>query len=376
MHSDSDAATASNWLLDNPEITRTYFRQLTTIIKQLCQITSQQISHTNTLDDQVTLNYLKELKNSYEALSSKYLLNGQVNHRQTSHLLINPTDSGQPVRQTLLEMGLDYHSRAKLINKYSPIHELKQQLVDYCLQQKKVSRDIQYEIAQQHYHQLLDNDSLFFASNTPRLHAIEKSEAYAADSQRYFMHWAVYDTSKHIPNIYLLYFDAPPSLNLTEDDAAWQKLIDHLLGQSLSTLKLVTIATELDKQFPLIHPKLLKRIHVGPLYLNHMTQHNQAVQSLFEYGPADKCWLFAWSVESLFSKGNSEVAKGFFGRQQKQVYHIDHHDVDAFEAGASAVEQSIILPYEAYQLLAEMPDNPLHNVNKYIVSTDGHLIYL
>ncbi|MCX4029102.1 hypothetical protein H0A36_17045 [Endozoicomonas sp. SM1973] len=376
MHADSKPPTAQNWLLDTPEATRTYFWQLNTILKQLCQITSQQISHGNTLDDQVTLDYLKRLKNSFIALSAKYQLNGQVNHRQTSHLLVNPTDSGQPVRQTLLEMELDYDNRAELVNKYPPIDELKQQLIDYCLQQKKISRDIQYEIAQQQYHQLLDSNTLFFSSNTPKLHQIASNEGEAANNQRYFMHWAVYDASKHIPNIYLLYFDTSSPLNLTEDDATWQKLIDHLLSQSLSTLKLVTIASELDKQFPLIHPKLLKRIHIGPLYLNNMTQHNQAVQDLFNHAPIDKRWLFAWSVESLFSKGISEVAKGFFGRQQKQVYHIDHHDFDAFEAGASAVEQSIILPYEAFQLLAEMPDNPLHDVNKYIVSADGHLIYM
>ncbi|WP_163834272.1 hypothetical protein [Spartinivicinus ruber] len=376
MHSDSDAATAHNWLLDSPATTRAYFKQLTTIIRQLCQITSQQISHSDNLDDQVTLDYLKALKNSFIALSAKYQLNGLVNHRQTSHLLVNPTDSGLPVRQTLLEMELDYGNRAALTSKYLPISELKQQLVDYCLQQKKISRDLQYEIAQQEYHQLLESDTLFYPSNSPRLHQIAKHETESSGTQHYFMHWAVYDTSKHIPNIYLLYFDTSHPLNLTEDNAAWQKLVDHLLNQSLSTLKLVTIATELDKQFPLIHPKLLKRIHVGPLYLNNMTQHNQAVQSLFNHAPNDKRWLFAWSVESLFSKGISEVAKGFFGRQQKQVYHVDHHDSDAFEAGASAVEQSIILPYEAYQLLAEMPENPLHNVNKYIVSATGHLIYM
>ena len=63
--------------------------------------------------------------------------------------------------------------------------------------------------------------------------------------------------------------------------------------------------------------------------------------------------MLAWTVESLASKGIEYVRTGLFGQVQKEIYQVDGHTMDTFEAGSSSVERYMVLPLEAYQTLQE-----------------------
>jgi len=149
-----------------------------------------------------------------------------------------------------------------------------------------------------------------------------------------------------------------------------------MLNQSLSSLKLVTIATGIDQDFPTVHPKSLKRIHVGPLYSNTFTEHSSELQEILT-DHADEPgydWVLAWTVESLASKGIEYVRTGLFGQVQKEIYQVDGHTLDTFEAGSSAVQRYMVLPLEAYQTLQDYGPERFADVHKFVVGPDGEVM--
>ena len=185
--------------------------------------------------------------------------------------------------------------------------------------------------------------------------------------------WAVYDSHRNMPNIYLLGLEDSGDQLLQSDEKRWQRLVEHLTAQSLSTLKLLTIARGIDKDFPDVHPKRLRRIHFGPMYSNRYTRHADVVQDLLsEPEPgSEQDWIFCWTVETLRSKGTTTASSGLFGSTKSEDFDIDVHAHDEMEAGASKVERGMILPYRPYQRLVERDSPLLRPIRKYVVGPDG-----
>jgi hypothetical protein len=132
----------------------------------------------------------------------------------------------------------------------------------------------------------------------------------------------------------------------------------------------------IDKEFTYIRPKSLKRIHVGPMYSTAFTKHNDNIQKILLNAPVGKDWIFAWTVETILSKGTEIVKKSLFGDQVQEVYHVDRDNHVTFETGTTSLRQYMILPYEAFQILSEDVSNNLNNVSKYVVSDNGDIMYV
>ncbi len=226
------------------------------------------------LETEIVENYLKLLASSFEALSIKYLLTGLVHNKLPANLEIDQTDSGFPVFREMMALGEDgKQAQARLLDLPDKA-TLKGDMIDHVLKYKTMPRDLQFAMSQRVYHETLLERPLFYARNELKLRPLE---ADRDDVLRYLAYWAVYDSQRNLPNIYLMVLDSSHSAPLASEHDLRRRVVDHLLAQSLSSLKLVTIATGFDKDFPELHPKLIKRIHVGPMYANRFTKHGDVI---------------------------------------------------------------------------------------------------
>ncbi|WP_282605954.1 hypothetical protein [Pelagibius sp. Alg239-R121] len=320
--------------------------------------------------------YLKALANTFDALSTKYLLTGTESRGMAPALEIDRTDSGFPVFRELLQMANDLSQASRQLDSLPMKQDLKQEMVDHILQKREKPRSLQFAMSQRVYFETLRHKTLFLAQNEPQvvwLGSGDKTPAAGLKRRRYFVHWAVYDSSRNLPALYQMLIEDSSDQALTTDEPRLQRLKKHLLAQSLSDLKLLTIARGFDKDFPEFHPKFVRRVHVGPMYSNAFTEQSGPLREILAEaaGEPGLDWTMSWTVETLLSKQSERKSSGLFGEVETEVYHLDPYDAESHDAGVTHLERSMILPHRPYQVLVDRNFSSLRNIRKYVVAPDG-----
>src|SRR5690606_7386561 len=148
----------------------------------------------------------------------------------------------------------------------------------------------------------------------------------------------------------------------------------HLLAQSVGGLKLVTIAKGFDTDFADLHPKRLRRLHLGPMYSSAFTLQTGPIREVLEEArsPVGEDWALAWSIEDLESE-RVEVEKGWFSSTEREVFRLDPFSVGV-DTGATRITRSLILPQRPFQVLAERDPEGFRPVRKFVVGTDGRVL--
>ena len=358
------------------ELCRRYFAKFEGVMRHLSDIAataapSTERGRVGEMETQIITDYLARLANSLTALSMKYLLAGLVHHRLPANLEIDQTDSGFPVFREIMKLKQDQSEADARLKALPSKNQIKADIVDHLFSERSIPRSLQFDMSQRLYYEMLRDRPLFLARNPMELSTLAPDKS---GTERYLAHWAVYDTQRNFPYIYLMIVESSGRLAL--DGELRGRMEAHLIAQSLSGLKLVTIATGFDKDFPTIHPKFLKRIHVGPLYSNRFTHHGDAIQRILaeSEGEPDQDWVFCWSVETLFSKDSRRIPRGLFGETLQEIYHLNVDNPKVFDAGASDLERAMVLPYRPYQYLVESDLTHLKGIRAYVVGPDGLLL--
>ena len=325
------------------------------------------------LETTAVRDHLIRLANTLTALSIKHRLTGSAAHKRAQRLTIDRTDSGYPLFQEVVQMTADVADADHHLADLPERDAIKADMIDHVVESRSMPRDLQVTMCRRLYFEMLAAAPLFLAQTPPQLAAIGDEDA---EVRPYFVDWSVYDTQRNLPNLYFMALEETGDRPLVHHDRRWRQVAEHLLAQSLSSLKLLTIARGFDKDFPDIHPKYLRRVHLGPIYSNRFTRHTDVVQDLLAEGDSEpgQDWIFCWTVETLRSKHAQETSTGLFGRVQSEIYDIDPHAPEELEAGASAVERCMILPYRPYQRLVDRDVPQLRGVRKFVVGPDDMVL--
>ena len=376
----NDAKQDSGEVSDHEDCRR-YFGKFERIIGHLHRIAVDEVGPASDgsseklvqLEVEVVEGYLACLANSLTALSTKYLLTGIVSNKLPAKLEIDRAESGFPVFRELLQMANDLVQADRHLESLPSQERLKSEIVDQILQSRTIPRDLQFALSQRIYYEILRDKPLFLAQSDPQLVWLGK---VAGQPRRYLIHWAVYDSQTNLPIIYIMGIEESGEGALNLDERRWSRAQEHLLAQSLSSLKLLTIATGFDKDFEDIHPKYLKRILLGPMYSNTFTRQHDSLRAILAdaEGTPGQDWLFVWTTETLLSKSTKRTRSGLFGEVMQEIYELDHIDADLFDSGATRIERSIILPDRPYQTLVDREPAALKGVKRYVVGQDGTVL--
>lgn len=353
---------------------RRYFAKFERITGYLGRVAAvmQAEGDLNKTEVEVLTRYVQGIAYTFKALSMKYLLVGRDTGQFFGSLAMDVTESGFPVFNELLVMANDAQQARRHLDNLPDEATLKKRMVEQIISDRQIPTRLQFALSQRLYYQELRKGHLFWAQNDPDIQWIEGLE----ERRRYLVHWAVYDSQVNLPTIYLMELEDTGRRPLGKDERRWPEVQAHLMGQSLGGLKLLTIARGFDEAFDALHPKRLRRFHVGPMYSHTFTRQTGPMRAVLAEAnaPEGQDWALAWTDEVLESERVIEERAGWFGSVERQVFALDPFAGHGAETGATRMERSIILPERPYQALAEKNPPGFGSVTKFVVSPGGRVL--
>ena len=316
--------------------------------------------------------YVGQVAATFRALSYKYLMTGQTLGTLAGHPTFDRHESGFPIAQELMVMANDAQQAEKHLGGMASEAELKDRMVRSIVGDLAVPVKLQFSLSQRLYYEALRAGGLFWARNDPEAQWVSED----AGRRRFLLHWAVYDTQINLPVVYLMDVEDSGADPLPKSNRRWPEVQTHLMAQSLAGLKLLTIAQGFDKDFSDLHPKRLRRIHLGPMYSHSFTLQSGPISDVLAAAraPAEEDWALVWTLEDLKSDRVEEVKDGWFSSVERQIFALDPFAGRGADTGATSTERMVVLPERPYQALAELDPPGFRDVRKFVVGAGGRII--
>lgn len=353
-------------------IARRYFAKFDRVTSHLGRVageleTEGALTRTET---RVLGSYVTALGKTFRALSFKYLMTGRAEAAQ--RLTFDRHESGFPVAQELMMMAVDAAQSEKHLNGSASVEEIKDRMIRRIVGDLSLPTDLQFALSQRLYHEALAEGGLFLSRNDPDAQWIADKGA----RRQYLMHWAIYDTQINLPVVYLLDLEDSGKRPLPNDEARWPRAQHHLLAQSAAGLKLLTIAQGFDTDFDTLHPKRLRRIHLGPMYSHSFTLQSGPISEVLAtaMAPEGQDWALVWTIEDLRAERVEQVKDGWFSTVERQIFALDPFAGKGADTGATRTDRMVVLPERPFQALAELNPPGFRDVRKFVVGAGGRLI--
>jgi len=247
-------------------------------------------------------------------------------------------------------------------------------MINHILTEQSAPTQLQYALSQRIYYEYLAGKDLFLSQNHPQIIWVGKD--IKAGRRNYLVHWASYDSQTNLPSIYMMELEDTSHRALPHDERRWPRVQSLLMAQAVSGLKLLTIAKGFDQDFDHLHPKLLRRFHLGPMHSHAFTQQHGPLRDVLAQadGAPGLDWALAWTVESLVSETTTKEKVGIFKSAERQVYALNKMDFKLADSGATDIRRSLILPHRAYQVLEEKNKADFDGVRKYVVGRNAKIL--
>ena len=354
---------------------RRYFKKFETITSHLGRVAGVMEAEGDLNRDEVKIltRYITELTFTFRALSQKYLLVGRDTGRFFGSLAIDAHESGFPAAEEIITMASDAQQAEKHLARMETAKALKQQMVEVIIGERAIPTKLQFALSQRLYYEELLRGNLFWPRNDPQA----AWTGNISDQRRSFrLHWAVYDSQVNLPVIYMMDVEDTGRDALPKDPRRWPEAQAHLMAQALGGLKLVTIAKGFDEDFDDLHPKRLRRFHIGPMYSSAFTKQTGPVSNVLEAAraPEGQDWALVWTEEDLTSERVLTERSGWFSSVEREVFALDPFSGRGAETGTTRMERSIVLPTRPYQALEEMNPPGFGTVRKFVVSPAGRVL--
>lgn len=354
---------------------RRYFRKFEKITGHLARVAAEMKAERrlSKTDEAVITGYLQSIASTFQALSMKYLMTGRDGGSVLAPLAFDGHESGFPVFRELLTMANDAQQAERHLRGMMSKADLKAEMIRAIVGELEIPTKLQYAMSQRLYYEELATSELFWVQNDPQ--AIWLGDV-DRDRGLYLLHWAVYDSQVNLPTIYLMEVEDTGRYALPKDQGRWPEAQAHLMAQSVAGLKLLTIAQGFDRDFDDLHPKRLRRLHIGPMYSSAYTRQSGPIRKVLEdaKSPEGEDWALAWTVEELESERVETEKSGWFSTVERQIFALDPFSGRGADTGATRTVRSVILPERPYQVLAEMNPPGFRDVQKFVVSSAGRVL--
>ncbi len=354
---------------------RRYFQKFEAITGHLTRVaaTMEAERRLSKTDVAVVGGYISAIARTFQALSMKYLMTGRDAGTFFGSLSFDAHESGFPVFRELMTMANDAQQADRHLKGMMPVSDLKSEMIRTIVGDLSIPTKLQFALSQRLYYEALLQGGLFWAQNDPE--AIWLRDV-GEGRRLYELHWAVYDSQVNLPTIYLMELEDTGRIALPKDQRRYPEAQSHLMAQSIAGLKLLTIAQGFDKDFDDLHPKRLRRIHIGPMYSSAYTRQTGPIRKVLEdaKSPEGEDWTLAWTVEELESERVELQKSGWFGKVEREIFSLDPFTGRGVDTGSTRTERAVILPERPYQVLAELDPPGFRDVRKFVVSPQGRVI--
>ena len=246
-------------------------------------------------------------------------------------------------------------------------------MADFILRHKAFPAELQSRMAERLYLEQIGKGDIFSPFIMPE--TIRVAVNPKTMRPYYVVCWGAFDGSSTLPMVYMATIedssekivamlvtddgklnpevDIPLPIGGLLNPELASRFDDFALKNSAYSLTPVTIATNLDKDFPELHPKQVRRIVLGPFYSAGITENNAKInQILSKVRKQENAWLLTWTVQEVFSKAERPAQRGFWSSTPAaEEFHIDTDNLEATRMGVSSYEKHALVPHDAYQAL-------------------------
>lgn len=285
---------------------------------------------------------------------------------------ISRAESGFPVYQNLLELENDRREAKKRLAAMPDEDTIRKEMVDFILTKKAVPTALQRTMSERRYLSSLESGKHFSPLCLPR--TIRVSVNPKTGRPYYIVHWGYYDGTANLPMVYIMSLEdsSTDMVDTLVDDGKLKRGIDiplpveGLLNPALAhqfddfcdknsaySLTLATIATSLDKDFPTLHPKQLRRFILGPFYHSEITVNGAVVDKVLQkVKRPENQWMLTWTLQEIYSMNEKPGKRGLWSSQPPQEeFFINTDNLEAAGMGVSDFTRHALVPHEAYQAI-------------------------
>jgi hypothetical protein len=271
-------------------------------------------------------------------------------HERT--LWIDMSDSGFPHHQELANMQTDLSVRGEKLAGMLSEKLIKERILDYMLGQAAVPAERLQELALRSYYESLSEDGQFFPFSPGELVLQKKSKG---GPRTYTYTWGCYDLATNQPYTHLMSFDQDAEDSpLGDQGENLRQFLEVIRGEGSRVPSMSFLGTQIDKQLPTVHPKILKRTGIGPLYSPFLLKDREPASEqeanlnmvLAKCGMENDFVLLF--TEELLLSVRSQMTRSILrplGTMQ-EIFHVSAPtDSRAFSRRASMVTTSVLMPH-------------------------------
>ena len=291
----------------------------------------------------------------------------------TEHFRISRAESGFPVFQNVLELEKDRNTAAERLAAIPDAQTLRAEMADFILRNRAFPEALQSRMAERIYLESLSKGEVFSPVILPETVHVGVNRQNGRPVC--VVVWGAFDGSQTLPMIYIAVIEdssdnmvkmlvrgdgtLDPDIDiplpvgglLNPEHAA--RFDDFITRNSSYALTPATIAANLDRDFPTLHPKQLRRFVLGPFYSAGITENNDRINGILsKVRRSGDAWLLTWTQQEVFSSAERPAERGFFSSTPaRQEFHIDTSNLEAARMGVSTYQKHALVPHEAYQAL-------------------------
>ncbi len=285
--------------------------------------------------------FIQKFLNSIEALRLKYGV------ADDDSLLIDVTDSSFPNYMEIKKLRSDIENKEERIKELPEQEKLKRKTLDHLFKHHAVPDGLMKQISMRKYYEYIDESKLFLEYNIGALVHLNTTKPNL--HERYLYSWSTYDSVSNKPYVYILIFDHNDrhenSLKNSATKRAFEKQIE-LLTQNIAPLRV--LASDIDHTFEKMHPKILKRIELGPIYGKYSEDENYFSKLVHEQ-LSEKDFAMFFTTEIIFSVGSKKQSSFLSKGEIRQIFFIDESNRDCIERHVSKVHQYMIASHALVQ---------------------------
>ena len=285
--------------------------------------------------------FLRKMLYTVEVFRKKYTCNPDHN------LKVALSESGFPSFFDIDSLSTDLVNRESRLAKLPTLQALKQEMLDYMFKYKSEPRDLLQKACERSYYEMLLRDKLFLTLTPESLRPRGEREKFRS----YTVSWGCYDFGTNRPYIYIMLIDQDlESAPLEKKESNYRELFEVIRAEGSRAPGIGVVAMAIDSNLKDIHPKIVKRICVGPIYTRHFSKGPEKLSELLNTrGENEDDFILMFRSEIVFSTDQQMSRSLFSFGQLKEIFFIPETDVECYVRKASKIRKYMLIPHTVLQ---------------------------
>lgn len=336
---------------------RLYLAQMTLALRSVQRIFLRAAGADN-LEARAIDRYVARLESTFRLLALKHFYPSV-----DLPLKIDTTDSGFFHFSTLIDLAADAKAKDALLSVMLPAQEIKREMAGRIIGHQAPVRDLQQQLARRAYLEALKADELLEPFTPGAMVPLLGDDAQHTG----FWSFATYDRALNRPFVYLIYFVYDKKKPLEPGSEDHLKLIEAAARLANGSTTLLGFSNHLDETAGAVHPRIVKRLILGPYWAPGYTENEGDLGHLLEGNKHALPFVLRWETETLISDRELRIGKSLISKGRlKQVFWIPR-DLDHSQRGVSRLERSVLVPHWLGQQIAQaglLPDHTRYVIDK------------